>query len=92
MSSGRGRGLRLADMSIDFAHDIAFQASNNLAFAFSFLGSFLNVGNRGFVTSHPHNGDAVERGISLPVAAPVQSESVCLATGGGYRANTTEFG
>ena len=37
-------------------------------------------------------GDAVERGVSLPVATPVQSETVCFATRGWYWANATEFG
>jgi hypothetical protein len=79
-------------MSIYFTHDVAFQASNNLTFGFSILGSFTNVGNRGFVISHPHNSDAVERGVSLPVATSVQSESVCFATRGWYWTNATEFG
>jgi hypothetical protein len=91
LSSGRGRRFWRTNMSIYFTYDVAFQASNNLTFGFSIPGSFTNVGNRGFVISHPHNGDTVERGVRLPVAASVQSEPVCFATGGWYWANATEF-
>ena len=80
LSSGRGCSFWHANMSINFTDDVTFQASNNLTFGFSIPGSFSNVGNGGFVIPHPHNGDAVERSISLPVATPVQSESVCFAT------------
>jgi hypothetical protein len=92
LSSGRGRRFWHANMSIYFTHDVTFQASNNLTFGFSILGSFSNVGNRGFVISHPHNGDAVQRGVSLPVAASVQSKPVCFATRSWYWSNATKFG
>lgn len=49
-SSGIWEIFRHADLIIDCADDVAFQAKIDLTFAFSIFGSFLDIGKRRFRT------------------------------------------
>jgi hypothetical protein len=62
-----------------FADDVAFQAPNDLALTFAFDGAFGNVTLCNFMIPHSDDGDAVESGIGLPVAAPVETHTVGFA-------------
>jgi 2-oxo-3-hexenedioate decarboxylase len=66
-------------MAINLAYDVALEAAHYLAPCFAFCGSSGYIGFGFFVVSHTDDGDPVERGISLAVAASVQSHAVCLA-------------
>ena len=48
-----------AKMGKDFPNDEAFQAANDLTFAFSVFGALLNICEGRFVTSHPDNCDPI---------------------------------
>ncbi|KMK64638.1 hypothetical protein IMCC21224_13173 [Puniceibacterium sp. IMCC21224] len=69
-----------AKLAIDFADDVAFQATNNLAFALPVFGAFLDISQCRFMASHSDNGDTIERSIGLAIATPVQSEPMCSPT------------
>ena len=42
-------------MCEDFADDVAFQAANDLTFAFAVFGAFSNIREGRFVVPHPDN-------------------------------------
>ena len=87
-------------MAINLAYDVALEAAlaaalaaaHYLASCFAFCDFSGYVGFGVFVVSHTDDGDPVERGISLAVAASVQSHAVCLAAGRRDRTDTTQLG
>ena len=52
------------DQVVELADDIAFQASDDVSFAFPFGGSAGDIVDRGLVKSHPHDHGPVDRGLS----------------------------
>ena len=80
-----------AKLAVDFANDVAFQATNDFAFALSVFCTFLIISQSWFVASHPDCGHAIMGGVGLSISAWVQSEAVCFAAGGRDWANTTEL-
>ena len=79
-------------MAMNLAYDVALEAAHYLAPCFAFCGSSGYIGFGFFVVSHTDDGDPVERGISLAVAASVQSHAVCLAAGRRDRTDATQLG
>ena len=61
-------------MGKDFTDDIAFQAANDLTFAFSVFGAFLDICEGRFVTSHPDNCDPIQSGVRLSVSAAIEPD------------------
>ena len=80
-----------AKLAIDFADDVAFQTTNNLAFALPVFGAFLDISQCRFVASHSDNGNTIERSTSLSIAAWVQSKAMCFATSCGDWAEAAEL-
>ena len=70
-----------AKLAVDFANDVAFQATTDFAFALSVFCTFFNISQSWFVASHPDNGHAIKGGVGLSISASVQSEAVCFAAG-----------
>ena len=63
-------------MGEDFADDVSFQATDNLAVALSFFLAFADIGQRGRVVAHPNDCDPIERGVGLSVATTIESMPV----------------
>jgi hypothetical protein len=80
------------ELAVDFADEVALQASNNLAFTFPILCAFLDISKRRFVAVHPDDGDTVECIVRLSVSASVEADAVRFPTGCRDRTNATEFG
>ena len=78
-SSGDLSYFRDAKLAVDFANDVAFQATNDFAFALSVFCTFLNISQSCFVASDPDNDQAIKGGVGLWISALVQSEAVCFA-------------
>jgi hypothetical protein len=79
LSSGASHGVRHTKMSVDFANDVAFQASYDLALTFTVDSSLCHVSLCRPMISHSDDGHAVECGIGLPVPAAIQAHAVSLA-------------
>ena len=77
---------------VGLAGDEAFQAADDLHLAFAFLGLPVHVVAGGLVVAHADDGDVVQGGVALPVAAFVEPVPVGLAAGGGDGADTAELG
>ena len=75
-SSDLGR-FRHTELALDFANYVALQAANDFAFALSVFRAFFDIGKCRFVAQHSDDGHAIECGISLSIAASVQSEPMC---------------
>ena len=63
-----------------------------LHLAFAFLGFPIHVVAGGLVVAHADDGDVVQGGVALPVAAFVEPVPVGLAAGGGDGAGAAELG
>jgi len=61
------------DQLIDLADDLTFQASDDVAFAFTFSGSPGHVSLRGLVVLHAHDHCPIDRSVELSVAAVVDA-------------------
>ena len=80
MSSGVFKYLGgLLDDRVDFASDIAFEATNDFALGHSFRKPSTQVGPRPQVVAQSDDDYAIEGGIGLAVAATVEPMSVGLA-------------
>src|SRR5665647_2612729 len=92
MSSGSGEFLfaGLCERGVDLAGDVAFEAAHDFAFALALAGAAVDVGPGRLVVAHADKDDAVERGVGLAVAAPVEPVAVCLARGGVDRGGAAE--
>src|SRR6266496_1561519 len=92
MSSGSGEFLfpGLCERGVDLAADVAFEAALDLAFALALAGAAVDVGPGRLVVAHADEDDAVECGVGLAVAAPVEPVAVCLARGGVDRGGAAE--
>ena len=64
---------------VDFAGDVAFEASEGFAFGFSFGLSAGGVGLGAWVVLEPVDGDGVEGSVGLAVAASVEAVSLGVA-------------
>jgi len=64
---------------IDFADDIAFQAANDLALAFTLSGAFDDVALCGLMIAHSGYSDDVEGCIGFSVATTVQTHAIGFA-------------
>jgi hypothetical protein len=84
MSSGAGEFLfaGLSEHGVDLAGDVAFQAADDLSFAFAFAGAPDDVGPCRLVVAHADEDDPIERGVRLAVATAVEPVAVRLARGG----------
>ena len=51
------------DEVVDLADDVAFEAADDIAFGFTFLGSSSDVIDGGLVESHATDDDAVDCGV-----------------------------
>src|SRR5665647_3330719 len=83
-SSGRGRGGALQDVAdqwVELAGEVALEAADDLHLGSAFGGAAGHVVAGGGVVAHAHDHDVVERGVGLPVPAPVESVPVGLARG-----------
>src|SRR5665647_759958 len=83
-SSGRGRGGSLQDVAdqwVELAGEVALEAADDLHLGSAFGGAAGHVVAGGGVVAHAHDHDVVERGVGLPVPAPVESVPVGLARG-----------
>jgi hypothetical protein len=67
MSSGSGELLvaGLGERCVDLTGDVAFQAADDLAFAFAFAGAPFDVILGGWVVAQVDEDDPVERGVWL---------------------------
>src|SRR6266516_5203444 len=92
MSSGAGEFLSagLGERCVDLAGDVAFQAADDLAFAFAFAGAPDDVGPGRLVVADADEDDPIERGVCLAVAAAVEPVAVRLARGGPDRGGAAE--
>ena len=80
MSSGRIEYLgRLPDDRVDFASDIAFEATDDFDLAHSLCGSSTQVRLRPQIVAQPDDDYAIERRIGLAVATTVEPMPVGLA-------------
>jgi len=61
------------DQLIDLADDVAFQASDDVAFAFAFGGSAGHVSLRGLMVLHANNHCPIDRSVELSVSAVVDA-------------------
>ena len=77
---------------VGLAGDEAFQAADDLHLAFAFLGLPVHVVAGGLVVAHADDGNVVQGGVVLPVAAFVEPVPVGLAAGGGDGAGAAELG
>ena len=80
MSSGFFKYLgRLPDDRVDFASDIAFEATDDFDLAHSLCGSSTQVRLRPQVVAQPDDDYTIERRIGLAVATTVEPMPVGLA-------------
>ena len=91
LSSGDLSYFRDTKLAVDFANNVAFQATIDFAFALSVFCTFLNISQRWFVSSDSDNGQAIKGGVGLWISASVQSEAVCFTAECRDWANTTEL-
>src|SRR6266516_2637235 len=80
----------LCERGVDLAGDVAFEAAHDLTFALALAGAAVDVGRGGLLVAHADEDDAVECGVGLAVAAPVEPVAVCLARGGVDRGGAAE--
>src|SRR3546814_17073349 len=76
LSSGHRGCFRPAQLGEDFPDDVAFQAAYDLAFAFSFLGTFADIGKCWLVVAHAKDRNPVQGGIGFSVATELQPETI----------------
>jgi hypothetical protein len=76
---------------VDLAGDVAFQASDDLGFGESFLGSALGVDAASWVVAEAVEHDDVEGVVGVAVAASVESVSVDTAAAGRDRRDTAQM-
>jgi len=67
-----GVGLRF-DQVVDLADDVSLEASDDVAFAFSFGGAPVDVGDCGFVESNADDDGSVDDCVQLAVSTVVDS-------------------
>ena len=77
----------MCEDAVDFAGDVAFQASDDLGFGESFLGAAFGVGAASWVVAEAVEHDDVEGVVGVAVAASVESVSVDAAAAGRDRRN-----
>ena len=58
-SSGDLSCFRYTELAVDFADDLAFQASNDLAFALSVFRAFSDICKCRFVASHSNDSNTI---------------------------------
>ena len=75
----------LPKSGIDFADNIAFETSDDLPFAHSFLGAAAHIFPGPSIKAKSDHNDSIKSSIGLAVAAPVQPVPVSLSRGSGYR-------
>src|ERR1700712_514142 len=68
----RAAAFRSAEVAEDLAGHVPLQAPHDLPLRPSLSQALLDVGERRLVASHAGDDDPVERGVRLPIAAPVQ--------------------
>ena len=61
------------DGVIDLADHVAFEATDDVSFGFSFSCSACDIGDGGFVETHADDYGAVDRCVKLSVSAMVDS-------------------
>src|SRR4051794_11527608 len=77
---------------VDLAGDVAFQAADDVFLGEPVAGSSFDVGHGRRVPAHADDDDAVERGVRLSVAAPVEAVPAAgLAGSGGDRAGAAQL-
>jgi hypothetical protein len=76
----------------DFTDYLAFETPDDLFFGLAFFGALAVICVSWCVVSHADNGNTVESGGGLAVAATIEPKTVCFAAGGWDRADTAEFG
>jgi hypothetical protein len=85
MSSGRtlcgGVGPGFGDDLVDLSGDVAFEAPDHLPSALAFGDASCQVVPCPGIPAQAGQGDAVQRGVGLPVAAAVEAASGGLAGG-----------
>jgi hypothetical protein len=76
----------------DFASDVAFEASHDLIFGFSFGETPCHVVAGGLVATHAHDEDDMQGPVGVAVTAPVEPVPDGFAVGGFQGADPTKFG
>src|SRR3989454_10969461 len=77
---------------VDFADDVAFEASHDLFLSESLLGASLHVGAGAGVVAHAAQHDGVQGVVGCPVAAAVEPVSVGAPGAGGGRRGAAQVG
>ncbi len=77
---------------VNLAGDVAFEASNDLFRGLAFGGASGYVSPGSGIVGHPDSDDAPQRGVGLPVPAPVEPVAAVLAGGGIDRAGAAQRG
>jgi hypothetical protein len=80
-----GSAGRRAQVRVDLAGDVPFQAADDLCLRQAFFAAPVNVGAGGRVRAHPGDHYSPQGMVSLPVAAGVEPVADGLARGGGDR-------
>jgi len=68
-------------MPINFSHDVALDAANDLTSGFTFSCSSGRIDLGGLVITHSDDGNPIQRSIGLPISAPVKAHAGCFAAG-----------
>ena len=77
---------------VDLADDVAFEASDDVAFGLALGGSSSHVSFCRFVVLHPDNDGAVDRRVELAVPSVVDPVPAAgLSRAGGDRADASKF-
>ena len=90
-SSDQCGEFRLAQRREDFADDVSLYAAYDITADLALSHALCGMKPCFRMVAHPHDGNAVERGIGLPIAAPFQAHPDGLAVLGADRANAAQF-
>lgn len=85
-------GVPRAEDTVDFAGNVALEASDDLGFGLALGESTSHVGPGRFVPAQADHGDSMQGCVGLPVAAPVEPVTVGLARGRRDRVRPAEGG
>jgi hypothetical protein len=80
------------DDLVDLAGDVSLEAADGFAAGFAFGDAAVEVVAGAGVPAQPGQGDAVERGVGLPVAAAIESATAGFARGRFQRADAAQGG
>jgi hypothetical protein len=87
---GRGRGDW--EEPVDLTGHIALEAADDLALGQALSGAAFHRGDGRRMPAHPDHDDPEQRGVGLPVAAPVEPVTAGLARGGRDGAGPAQLG